>query len=724
MANDKAVNKPTNLGPRILLGLGLGILAGVFFGEYCTVLRPAGGIYIMLLQAPVYPYLICSVIRGVAALSPTVSLQLLSRAWPMLLLTWGAALAVLLVVGQAIPISTPRLIDADAAKSAAQVNLLQMLIPVNIDEAIVKNYIPAVVIFGLVFGAALQGYPKKKGLLDILEMIAGASQKLWLWLLPFAPIGIFALVADTAGSFPVDALGQLFLYVVLSYLSAILIAFWLLPALLSALTPVRYGEFLADMKAPLLLAMGTCMPVVAVPYIQEIARKLARQSGIDSEESEEIIETATSVSFVLGQVSNFFLYLLILFAAYHFHHALDLTQREVLPLITLFASLGTASLLNAVIFLSSWLGLPAETSSLYVQLRIMTNFAMVPVSVMGMAFLSILATLAYYRRVQFRAGRLFAYLMPFVIACVGLTLGAHAFSRSENTATQSPLVSFALSEADKGSVKVVETRVDGTEAHWPSAGEDALDRILRTGILRVGMNTDRAPFCYLNDQQQLAGFDVAAAYELAKVLNCKLEFLRWEGSKLVRDLELGRYDIAMSGIMPDREMVDKLAMPQPYLLDRFALVVPATETSQFLDMKTLGERQDLRMVSFKNAIPEHLARVWFPKADLQFVEEPEFQLDAHRWDALLAPLYRAEAIVSMNAGYTVVVPLGLSGRLPLVYPISRDSPRFRQVVDIWLDANRASGFFTRQENHWLREQPLADQTPRWSILRNVLHWGR
>jgi len=44
-------------------------------------------------------------------------------------------------------------------------------------------------------------------------------------------------------------------------------------------------------------------------------------------------------------------------------------------------------------------------------------------------------------------------------------------------------------------------------------------------------------------------------------------------------------------------------------------------------------------------------------------------------------------------------------------------------VNYWLDLRRADGLEAREADYWLRGLPRAQPAPRWSILRNVLHWG-
>ena len=61
-----------NLAFWVLIGGVAGILAGLFFGDYCATLAPVGFAYVMLLEAAVYPYLICSLLHGLGSLDAAI----------------------------------------------------------------------------------------------------------------------------------------------------------------------------------------------------------------------------------------------------------------------------------------------------------------------------------------------------------------------------------------------------------------------------------------------------------------------------------------------------------------------------------------------------------------------------------------------------------------------------------------------------------------------------
>ena len=116
---------------------------------------------------------------------------------------------------------------------------------------------------------------------------------------------------------------------------------------------------------------------------------MAKLSGIEDSECGEIVRTNISVAYPLGQLGNFFVYLFVVFALFYHGVVAEPLEISLLPLISLLSSVGSpTSSVDAVSFLSQWLGLPDQTTSLYVSLMTLTRYGQVIASVAGFAFLS------------------------------------------------------------------------------------------------------------------------------------------------------------------------------------------------------------------------------------------------------------------------------------------------------------------------------------------------
>jgi len=85
-----------NLASWVLVGGAAGILAGTVFGDDCAILNPIGFAYVGLLQAAVYPYLICSLLHGLESLEPAKAWRLFKCGWIFYMVAWVITFAILL----------------------------------------------------------------------------------------------------------------------------------------------------------------------------------------------------------------------------------------------------------------------------------------------------------------------------------------------------------------------------------------------------------------------------------------------------------------------------------------------------------------------------------------------------------------------------------------------------------------------------------------------------
>ena len=88
---------------KILLGLALGILTGLFLGEIAKPLTTVGEIYIGLLQMTVLPYIVLSLISNIGGISWSERRGLVVAALVVLVCLLLLGVAVLAIVPMAFP---------------------------------------------------------------------------------------------------------------------------------------------------------------------------------------------------------------------------------------------------------------------------------------------------------------------------------------------------------------------------------------------------------------------------------------------------------------------------------------------------------------------------------------------------------------------------------------------------------------------------------------------
>ena len=70
----------------------------------------------------------------------------------------------------------------------------------------------------------------------------------------------------------------------------------------------------------------------------------------------------------------------------------------------------------------------------------------------------------------------------------------------------------------------------------------------------------------------------------------------------------------------------------------------------------------------------------------------------------------------------MAVPHPLAIRFRLAYPVDRRDLEFARFLEIWIDLQRKNGMSQKFYDDWILGRDEQPKQPRWSVIRNVLHW--
>jgi Na+/H+-dicarboxylate symporter len=710
-----------NMAGWVLLSGALGISTGIFFGEYCAVFKPVGAAYVMLLQSVVYPYIICSLLKGLGQLTPKTASRLFTRSWFFYLASWALVFVCLAIIGLAIPNGPLPSVLEGADSATARDQFLSLIIPANIFSDIVTNKVPAVVVFSILMGVALQHTSDKKEFLNILDIIKRASVTIWNWVVKLAPLAVFAMFAETAGTINLSSAGSLAIYLVLFLSGTLFLAFVTLPWAISALSHLSYGRVLRELKDGLLLAAVTTLSVAALPYIMRGVRRLMEDQGIDKSEGENIASSNLALSYPLGQLGNFFVLFFILFALYFFQAPASWVKQILLYPLTLLSCVGSpTSTVNAVAFLSTWLHLPPAASQLYVETMTVTRYGQVLLSVTGFGFLTFMCTLAYFGKLKVNFKKLFHCLFATVLFFSIVAGVAYLVEQGRADTGQIHYTTFTLDpEVTRNISAVVHKDVSPLEAL--AENETPMQRIMRTGVLRVGYNPILIPFSYFNDKGQLVGFDVANAYSLARGLNVRLEFVPVDFKFFLEILKQGKIDILMCGMAVSGNRLMDAAYSDAYYYNELVLIVRTDKAGDFLVVEDIRDMENLTMAAPRTSVLWEFSYRLFPKVKVLTIEAFDEFAARPEIDAVLWGRDQAAAWVNGHPGFTAVKPDGLDSIMLYGWLMPPDADDLRLFVNQWLALKKADGFFEAQAKIWFEGQFPPNNQPRWSVLKNILN---
>src|SRR5215510_11566678 len=164
--------RPLSISSQVVLALLLGVVVGLFFGEQIAPFQSVGKAFILLLQMTVLPYIVLSLMSGLGNLTYQQVKTLALRVGTLLVISWGLAFLVILLMPLAFPSwVSASFFSTSLIEKQKEVDLLTLFIPSNPFFSLSNNFVPAVVIFSVAVGVALIGIENKQSLVANLDTL-------------------------------------------------------------------------------------------------------------------------------------------------------------------------------------------------------------------------------------------------------------------------------------------------------------------------------------------------------------------------------------------------------------------------------------------------------------------------------------------------------------------------------------------------------------------------
>ena len=268
-----------------LLGAAVtGIFCGWFFGHSMTAIEWVGELFLDALKMTIIPLIVAAVISGIASLgSASGGLQRLGG-FTVLYYFCTTAIAVmvgLIIVniiqpGAGVTEVSQVIPDRVSGKEETGfVEIIRSLIGDNIIAAAAETKLLEVIVFSILFAAALTTVGERgKPLLAFFDGLNDVMIKIVVWIMYFAPIGIFALISsklgDTGGGEhfwrEIAGVGKYMLTVIIG----LTVHFMILLTILLVVSR-RGRQFIATMSKALITAFGTASSTATLPLTMECA---------------------------------------------------------------------------------------------------------------------------------------------------------------------------------------------------------------------------------------------------------------------------------------------------------------------------------------------------------------------------------------------------------------------------------------------------------------------
>ncbi len=698
----------------------LGIVCGLFFGDLCEIFSPYASAYIMILKVTAVPYLIGAIIHGVGQLSASQAKQIVKKGFFFISLAWAINILMIYTIKYLFPRPSTTQLGGYISGDAAKLDFAELLIPDNIFFDLANNIIPAIVIFSLFVGIALMYIKEKDVMMKGMENLVQVLTRITSWIARITPIGTFLIIANQVGTVHFSTIKQVSTYVILYIVGTCIVVFWIFPRLTHMLTAIPPFKWLQQLLPILVLAYTTNVVIVCLPYIIELLKRETQLLDPQDDKAQSQIQGTVSVVFNLP-LGSMFITVFVFFVSVFYNAPLMISSQVELFVTTFLSSLGAVGIgswINSLTFILDSLGLPVDSVNLYLTTLPFTAGFQSMVSVIEIASLSLFITLACRNMIRWRLSKLLKNALFTLAPIVLLVSGIKTFNFLPEIRNETKSI-YELNISSSIPIKIYKTPPAPIALNG-----DTFDRILSTKTIRVGYNPSSAPFCFFNVDDNVVGYDIAFAYELAYDLGCQLELIPLNYENLTEELNKGSYDIAMSAVSITEPRLKALTFTNSYMSPKLCLVVPENLRKGFSNIESINDNPKIQIAVLKGSSFESTAKELFPGKNLILIDaygkfDPKNEPIALLWEQ-----QEAMAWAICHRGYRIVYPQPPMGYDTLSYAIAEGSPHFLHYLNQWLELKKSQGFTEKQYDLWIKGKTeiAAPYEQRWSIIRNVLHW--
>ncbi|MBG88550.1 MAG: dicarboxylate/amino acid:cation symporter [Verrucomicrobiales bacterium] len=366
---------------RIIIGLILGLVYGVVaanmgWGKFTeTWISPFGKIFMNLLKLIAVPLVLTSLVTGVASLSDTKKLSRMGGktiglyvGTTAIAVTIGLLIVNIMNPGKGIPDDLRKQLEsayasdvearvevADEVKQRSPIQPLVDMVPDNFFNSASSNRSMLQMVFvSLLLGIALIKIKpnKSKPVLAVFEGLMDTVIELVNMIMLLAPIGVFALLADTITGLAKDdpsqvmeLLSGLGMYCITVVLGLFIHACIVYPTLFRVFTPMKLKRFFVGIAPAQLMAFSTSSSGATLPVTMDCAEK---RLGVSDEVSSFVLPLGATIN-----MDGTALYQAVaaVFIAQVVGIELTIANQLTIVLTAVLASIGTAAVPGAGIIM-------------------------------------------------------------------------------------------------------------------------------------------------------------------------------------------------------------------------------------------------------------------------------------------------------------------------------------------------------------------------------------
>ena len=180
----------------------------------------------------------------------------------------------------------------------------------------------------------------------------------------------------------------------------------------------------------------------------------------------------------------------------------------------------------------------------------------------------------------------------------------------------------------------------------------------------------------------------------------------------------------MAGVVLVPEVMNDARFTSPYLDLHLAFVTRDDRKDDFERLDDVARMRGLKIAIAAGSEYSHTVRTLFPEATLIPLDRPGAFFNQTGADVLLTTAEVGTAMTLLHPFYDVaILQPSDTYTTTCAYAVSRDcDDTSLMFINYWLDLEERYGSLDKKYEYWVLGEDTGNRPPRWSVIRDVLHW--
>jgi cyclohexadienyl dehydratase len=222
---------------------------------------------------------------------------------------------------------------------------------------------------------------------------------------------------------------------------------------------------------------------------------------------------------------------------------------------------------------------------------------------------------------------------------------------------------------------------------------DRLQKILASGVIRVGTTMDTPAFSMPGSSGDLVGLDIDLLDTLGPALGVKIQYVKMTFGSMLADLAADKFDVAMSGMGRTLDRARVATFSKPYMRYGKLMTIRSADVGRFRSLADL-DRPGIRIAYNRGGLNDRFANTMFKQATPVGFASNELataDLLARKVDAQVSDSTAAIYMARMDPRLAAMSPDNVFNPVYVAMLLRREDQTLLNYVNIWIDQIELDG---------------------------------